>query len=78
MKNACHIAMIERGERRDIAASTALAIARVFGVDVVWLITGEGSPPRKRDVRAAYARARAEYDEVVTSPTLPPPAPEAA
>lgn len=53
------VSFIEHGERLDPRASTAIALGRVFGVSVEWLVEGKGDPPTKEGVVAAYAQARA-------------------
>lgn len=53
-----HVALIERGSRPNITVTTAMAIARVFGVSVEYLVAGEGPAPSPDDVVAAIARAR--------------------
>ncbi len=55
LKNASHIGMIERGERSEIAGTTAVAIARVLGTTAEYLIAGRGKAPSAEEVRAAVA-----------------------
>ena len=60
LKSPSHIGMIERGQRPHIEAATAVAICRVLGCSVEWLVLGEGDAPSPDSVRAAVERARAE------------------
>lgn len=62
------VGMIERGDRTNIAAATAIALARVLGTTAEHLITGDGDPPTPAAVRAAVESARAERDR-----RAPPP-----
>lgn len=57
-----HVNMIERGERPNIEAETARALARVFGCSLDWLIAGMGRPPTDAALRRAVARAQREFD----------------
>jgi transcriptional regulator with XRE-family HTH domain len=59
LKSPSHIGLIERGVRKDIAASTALALARVLGASVEWLVSGEGDEPSEAVVKAAIGTAQA-------------------
>ena len=52
------VGMIERGDRTNIAAATAIALARTLGTTAEYLITGDGEPPSDADARAAAERAR--------------------
>lgn len=56
------VGMIERGDRANIAAATAVALARVLGTTAEYLVTGDGDPPPDAAVRAAVESARAERD----------------
>jgi transcriptional regulator with XRE-family HTH domain len=58
LKNPSHVGMIERGERSDIAATTATALARTLGTTAEYLVDGEGDAPLDDALRAAVARAR--------------------
>lgn len=64
LPGACHVSLIESaGAKSDrLRASTAIAVARVLGCSLDWLLMGVGKPPRDRVVRAAVERARARYD----------------
>ena len=53
------VGMIERGDRTNITAATAVSLARVLGTTAEFLVAGEGSPPSAVEVAAAGARARA-------------------
>lgn len=53
-----HVRLIERGERADIAATTATALARVLATTAEYLVDGIGAPPAADAVLAAVARAR--------------------
>ncbi len=53
-------------------ANTARAVARLFGVSLDWLLTGEGEAPDADTVRAAVEAARARAAATAT------PDPEAA
>ncbi len=75
------VGMIERGDRTNITAATAVSLARVLGTTAEYLVAGEGAPPSVSEVQAAVARARAarpvgstftasDFD-VAPSPTLP-------
>ena len=76
--SASHVRFIEANKKPGAAGTTLHGIAEVLGITVDWLIAGKGESPKPDHVRAAVARARAEYRTRVSSPTLPPPAPEAA
>lgn len=54
-----HVSLIENGTRKDPSGSTIEALARAFGADAGWLLTGQGRPPSKARVRAAVRRAQA-------------------
>ena len=54
-----HVAMIESGGRPNLAASTALALARALGTTFEHLVSGEGVEPTDEEVKAAIERARA-------------------
>lgn len=62
LKSTAHVGLIERGERRDVAASTALALARVLGSTVEWLVAGLGQEPTDAQVRAAVAQLTADAE----------------
>lgn len=51
----------------DMSAARVLALAKVLGTTVEWLVLGEGSAPTDAEVRAAVARAEA-------NPVTPRPA----
>jgi len=53
-----HVAMIESGGRPNLAASTALALARALGTTFEHLVSGEGVEPTDEEVKAAIERAR--------------------
>jgi transcriptional regulator with XRE-family HTH domain len=53
-----HVAMIETGARPNLAASTALALARTLGTTFEHLVSGEGVEPTDAEVKAAVERAR--------------------
>jgi transcriptional regulator with XRE-family HTH domain len=53
-----HVSMIESGRRPNIEGATAVKLARVLGVSVDWLLTGEGDEPTTDQVRASVERAR--------------------
>lgn len=53
-----HVGAIEREEIADINVDTALAIARVTGVDAIWLCKGTGREPKATTVRRRLAHAR--------------------
>ena len=53
-----HVALIESASRPNPTTSTLSKICAVLGVSMDWLVSGEGKPPKPRDVRAAVARAR--------------------
>ncbi len=50
--------MIESRPSSNIEGRVAVSLARVFGVSVDWLLTGEGAPPSPEAVREAVAAAR--------------------
>lgn len=54
------VGMIERGDRPNPELSTVQAIAKVLGVRVGWLASGEGPEPEPADVEAAVREAEAE------------------
>lgn len=58
LKTPSHVGMIERGERADIAATTATALARVLATTAEYLVDGIGDPPTTAEVLDAVARAR--------------------
>jgi enoyl-[acyl-carrier-protein] reductase (NADH) len=54
--------MVDRLRSRpnaDIETETATAYAAVLGVDLNWLLTGDGEEPTEESVRAAVEAARA-------------------
>jgi transcriptional regulator with XRE-family HTH domain len=57
LKSPSHIGLIERGERVEIAAQTALALSKTLGVSVEWLVNGEGDEPTEDAVKTAVERA---------------------
>lgn len=63
------VGMIERGDRTNIAATTATSLARVLGTRAEYLVDGEGDPPTDADVREAVARARAASHPGAADPT---------
>ncbi len=71
------VGMIERGDRTNIAATTATSLARVLGTTAEYLVDGVGAPPSDAEVYAAVARARsavrpvADELDVARAPTLP-------
>lgn len=71
------VGMIERGDRTNIAATTATSLARVLGTTAEYLVDGVGDPPSDDAARAAVIRARAcarplaDELDVARSPTLP-------
>lgn len=46
-------------ENADIETETATAYATALGVDLNWLLTGDGRPPREQTVKRAVEAARA-------------------
>lgn len=54
------VGMIERGDRPNPELSTIQAIAKVLGVRVGWLASGEGPAPDPADVERAVRDAEAE------------------
>ena len=73
LKNPSHIGMIERGERTDIAGSTAVEIARVLGTSAEYLVAGRGAPPATASVRIAVAEARRTSPSTVARHHAPGP-----
>lgn len=57
LKSPSHVGLIERGERTEIAAQTALALSKTLGVSVEWLVNGEGDEPTEDEVKTAVERA---------------------
>jgi transcriptional regulator with XRE-family HTH domain len=49
------VRMIETGARQDPASPTLRKLARVLGVSVDWLMTGNGVQPTEESVRAAIS-----------------------
>lgn len=43
-----------------VSVDTASALARLFGVTLDWLVSGDGRAPSARVVRAAVEKARAQ------------------
>lgn len=62
-----HTSLIESGVVRDVGTQTLSKIAKVLGVSLDWLVTGQGKVPTARQVSAAVNAARgvqrAEVDE---------------
>lgn len=58
-----HVWAIETGHRPSIESDTAIALARVLGVTLDWLLTGQGDEPIADDVIASVERARAAHRE---------------
>lgn len=54
-----HTSLIESGERSNVEARTATALATTLGLSLDWLITGKGRDPIEADIRTAIERARA-------------------
>jgi len=54
------VGFVERGSTESPHLLNAIDLARVLGVDVTWLGTGEGDEPTAETVRTAVAAARAE------------------
>lgn len=69
---AAHVGMMIRGDVRNPAATTLAELARVTGVDLMWLARGIGTPPTADAVRAAVERARAERAALPTDPAPEP------
>jgi len=67
LKSPSHVGLIERGERAELSAATAIALAEVFGVAVAWLVLGEGPEPTVDEGRVSSSQR----------PTLPAPDPAA-
>lgn len=57
---AGHVALLESGEREHPRSDTLVALARVLGVSLDWLVSGNGETPTVESVRAAVDAARAE------------------
>lgn len=53
-----HVAMIEAGTYATMSVATAIAIARVLGCSLDWLILGSGKQPSVGQVRVARDKAR--------------------
>lgn len=66
LSSPAHVGMIERGDRPNISAMTAVALARTLGTSAEYLVEGTGEPPTHAEVLAAVARAR--------TPSAPTPA----
>ncbi len=56
--HASHIRRIERGDIKQITATTLRAIAGVFGVPLGWLLSGDSEPPPTETVQRAVARSK--------------------
>jgi transcriptional regulator with XRE-family HTH domain len=54
-----HVGLIEDGTRDNPELKTLQALAKVLGLTVGWLSSGEGEQPTAEDVRAAVAAAEA-------------------
>lgn len=52
----------------DVRATTLAKLSRVLGVDLHWLITGEGREPSARMVKAAVETARSAYAKSHSKP----------
>jgi transcriptional regulator with XRE-family HTH domain len=57
-----HVWAIENGHRPNIETDTCIALARVLGVSLDWLLTGDAPGPKRADVTEAVNRARAAND----------------
>ena len=57
-----HVWAIESGHRPNIETDTCIALAKVLGVSLDWLLTGEGDAPDADAVRAAVQTARETSD----------------
>jgi hypothetical protein len=53
-----HARQLLNGSKSLMRATTALALARIFGTTVKYIIEGDGVAPTDRTVRKAVARAR--------------------
>lgn len=53
-----HTSAIETGNRPNVEARTAAALARVLGVSLDWLVTGTGPTPSERRIKVAVEQAR--------------------
>lgn len=63
LKSPSHVAAIERGERgRELAASTAVALARALGCTVEYLCSGAGPEPSPEDVLRAFRALEPQGD----------------
>jgi transcriptional regulator with XRE-family HTH domain len=54
-----HVQLLESGARSTPQTDTALALARVLGVSLDWLVRGIGPEPTADAIREAIAAARA-------------------
>jgi transcriptional regulator with XRE-family HTH domain len=50
--SASHVALATKGDR-GLSPSAAQAVAAAAGVDLAWLVAGEGAPDKASDARAA-------------------------
>jgi len=50
-----HIGLMVAGRNQNVRGDVAARIAKVFGCDLGWLITGEGQAPDAAHVRASVA-----------------------
>lgn len=83
LNSPAHVGLIERGGRPNVAATTAVELARVLGTTAEYLTTGRGTPPTENEVHAAVELARAAHrprpvgadhtanDFTVTAPATP-------
>lgn len=62
------IGQLERGDTADLVTARAAKVAHVLGVELDWLINGEGQAPVKGQVRAAIDRARTENEQASEAP----------
>ena len=53
-----YVGMAERGQIKSIGTDAACAICRVLGCSLGWLVSGAGTPPRRRRVHRALQAAR--------------------
>jgi hypothetical protein len=65
-----HARQFLNGSKSLMRATTAIALARIFGVTVEYLIEGDGTAPTDRVVRKAVAAARLVRREA--APCEPP------
>lgn len=62
LPSATHVALIEANDGGAVTTHTALALARVLGCSLDWLIDGSGKAPSERAVRTAVEEARQKID----------------